>query len=515
MRVRILGRFQRNLALGAAVIIIGGFTAGCSSDTARFADGLTTGSTGRPVVSPPANQPFPGDVGPSIRSSSGPLGGGVSQSYRVSNVQQSDLGPVSSGSLPPVSSHNIGSGPVHRTARLDQTVTGTTRRVEPRAENVPMQSRGGTSHWSRAGGTEITVGQGETVETLSRRFGVPAREILRANGLSSSHGVAAGDKIIIPTFVYASNAHGHETRIAEGPRANEPRHEEPARKAPAPQRLAVLPQSPKLKGKSSAEGASNTSETDAGKHEEVRSASAQGAGQYKVQPGDSLYSIAKKTGVRVEAIRQANNMKTGFLHVGQVLTIPGSGNQKVASNARKNVDPVVTGTATSSKPQQVASEAKNESRPAAYTPPQQTEKVIADEGQKEAAVAPETTGIGKMRWPVRGRIITPFGGSGGAASDGIDIAVPDGTPVKAAENGVVIYAGNGLKDFGNTVLIRHDDGLVTVYGHNSKLEVTRGEKVRRGQEIALSGMSGTTPSPRLHFEVRKNSAPVNPTKYLE
>ncbi|TAM96205.1 MAG: M23 family metallopeptidase, partial [Rhizobiaceae bacterium] len=70
-------------------------------------------------------------------------------------------------------------------------------------------------------------------------------------------------------------------------------------------------------------------------------------------------------------------------------------------------------------------------------------------------------------------------------------------------------------DFGNTVLIRHDDRLVTVYGHNGKLEVTRGEKVRRGQEIALSGMSGTTPSPRLHFEVRKNSAPVNPTKYLE
>jgi len=517
MRVRILGRFQRNLALGAAVILIGGVTAGCSSDTSRFTDGLTTGSTGRPVVSPPANQPFPGDVGPSVRSPSASLGAGVSRPpYRVSNVQQSNLGPVSSGSLPPVSSHQVEPAPVHRSARLDQTVTGATHRVERRAGDVPAPSRGATSHWSRAGGTEITVGQGETVETLSRRFGVPAREILRANGLSSSRKVVAGEKIVIPTFVYSSNAHGHETRIAEAPRANEPRHDEPARKASVPQRVAVLPQSPQVKRKSAAaENASAAGERDAPKHEDARSASALGTGQYKVQSGDSLHSIARKTGARVEAIRKANNLRTDFLHVGQVLTIPGAGNRKVASAAPKNVDPVVTGTAASSKPRQPAAEAKSESRPAGYTPPQKTEKVIAEAGQKEAAISPETTGIGKMRWPVRGRIITAFGGSGGAASDGIDIAVPEGTPVKAAENGVVIYAGNGLKDFGNTVLIRHDDGLVTVYGHNSKLEVTRGEKVQRGQEIALSGMSGTSPSPRLHFEVRKNSAPVNPTKYLE
>ncbi|HVW57437.1 MAG TPA: LysM peptidoglycan-binding domain-containing M23 family metallopeptidase [Rhizobiaceae bacterium] len=514
MRVRILGRLQRNLALGAAVIIIGGFTAGCSSDTARFADGLTTGSTGRPVVSPPANQPFPGDVGSSVRSPSTSLGGGVSQpSYRVSNVQQSNLGPVSSGSLPPVSSQDVGPAPVHRSARLDQTVTGATYR----AENVPTPSRSGASHWSRAGGTEITVGQGENVETLSRRFGVPEREILRANGLSPSHRIAAGEKIIIPTFVYSSNAHGSQTRVAEARPAREPERREPSREDLAPRNLGVLPQSPRQREKMHLDenASAAAKKVDKSRHEEVRSASALGAGQYKVQSGDSLHSIARKTGARVEAIRQANNLKTDFLHVGQVLTIPGSGNQKVASAAPKNVDPVVTGTASSSASQQPTPDAKNESHPAAYTPPQKTEKVIADTGQKEAAVAPETTGIGKMRWPVRGRIITPFGGSGGAASDGIDIAVPDGTSVKAAENGVVIYAGNGLKDFGNTVLIRHDDGLVTVYGHNSKLEVTRGEKVRRGQEIALSGMSGTTPSPRLHFEVRKNSAPVNPTKYLE
>lgn len=496
MRVRILGRFQRNLALGAAVIIIGGLTAGCSSDTSRFTDGLTTGSTGgRPVVSPPANQPFPGDMGSGMNSSS--PGSGVSQpAYGVSGGQRSNMGPVSSSSLPPVSSHDVGPAPVRRSARLDDTVTGTTHRVERQASAVPAAPEG-RSHWSRAGGTEITVSQGESVDTLSRRFGVPAREILRANGFPASHRFAAGEKIVIPTFVYGGNAHGQETRVAEAPRSGE-RREAPDRRTPkpAPEHLAALPKAQD-------------------RHEETRLASAVGKGQYKVEPGDNLHTIARKTGVRTAEIRRANNLKSDFLRVGQVLTIPGAGSQKVASAEPKNVDPVTTGTAVPSKPQQSQAGGKDESRPAAYTPPQKTDKAVAESGQKEAAIAPETTGIGKMRWPVRGRIITPFGGSGGAASDGIDIAVPEGTPVKAAENGVVIYAGNGLKDFGDTVLIRHDDGLVTVYGHNSKLEVKRGEKVRRGQEIALSGMSGTTPSPRLHFEVRKNSAPVNPTKYLE
>ena len=147
---------------------------------------------------------------------------------------------------------------------------------------------------------------------------------------------------------------------------------------------------------------------------------------------------------------------------------------------------------------------------ASYTPPKKDAKVI-QQAEDDDAVAPDATGIGKMRWPVRGRVISNFG----AGKDGVDIAVPEGTPVKAAENGVVIYAGDGLKEFGNTVLVRHENGLVTVYGHASSIEVQRGQKVKRGQEIALSGMSGTTDSPKLHFEVRKNSAPVDPSGYLE
>ncbi|MGL4405951.1 MAG: peptidoglycan DD-metalloendopeptidase family protein, partial [Notoacmeibacter sp.] len=98
---------------------------------------------------------------------------------------------------------------------------------------------------------------------------------------------------------------------------------------------------------------------------------------------------------------------------------------------------------------------------------------------------------------------------------GIDIAMPAGTSVKAAEGGTVIYAGNGLAEFGNTVLIRHDNGLVTVYGHADKLNVQRNQKVNKGDVIALSGASGKADAPKLHFEVRKNSVPVDPQKYLQ
>jgi murein DD-endopeptidase MepM/ murein hydrolase activator NlpD len=151
-----------------------------------------------------------------------------------------------------------------------------------------------------------------------------------------------------------------------------------------------------------------------------------------------------------------------------------------------------------------------------YTPPASSAREITTASVSQEEAAPAATGATGMRWPVRGRVIAGFGASsGGKTNDGIDIAVPEGTAVRAAENGVVIYAGDGLKEFGNTVLIRHDDGMVTVYGHNSRINVSRGDTVRRGQEIALSGTSGSAESPRLHFEVRKDSTPVDPMTFLE
>ena len=116
---------------------------------------------------------------------------------------------------------------------------------------------------------------------------------------------------------------------------------------------------------------------------------------------------------------------------------------------------------------------------------------------------------------MRGRIIAGFGPKpNGLQNDGINLAVPEGTPIKAAEDGVVAYAGNELKGYGNLVLVRHSNGFVTAYANASEITVKRGDTVKRGQVIAKSGQTGNVTSPQLHFEIRKGSTPVDPSQYL-
>ena len=120
-----------------------------------------------------------------------------------------------------------------------------------------------------------------------------------------------------------------------------------------------------------------------------------------------------------------------------------------------------------------------------------------------------------FRWPVRGKVITSYGAkTNGKSNDGINLAVPEGTPVKAAEDGVVAYSGNELKGYGNLVLVRHSNGYVTAYAHASELLVKRGDTIKRGQVIAKSGQPGEVGSPQLHFEIRKGSSPVDPLQFL-
>lgn len=143
-----------------------------------------------------------------------------------------------------------------------------------------------------------------------------------------------------------------------------------------------------------------------------------------------------------------------------------------------------------------------------------TDQLASDTAPAPPEPVPSATKIvwtGKWPWPARGEILRAFKVDG---NDGIDIAVPEGTDIKAVEKGIVIYAGDGLKDFGNTVLVRHEGGLVTVYGHLSELKKKRGENVRRGDVIGKSGKTGVAREPQLHFEVRKKSAPVDPAEYL-
>jgi len=118
-------------------------------------------------------------------------------------------------------------------------------------------------------------------------------------------------------------------------------------------------------------------------------------------------------------------------------------------------------------------------------------------------------------WPVRGPLLSNFGTKdGGLRNDGINIVAAKGAAVKAAENGVVAYAGNEIRGFGNLLLIKHAGGYVTAYAHNDNLLVKRGEKVRRGQKIATVGSSGSVSRPQLHFEIRKGRRPQDPEKYL-
>jgi len=183
------------------------------------------------------------------------------------------------------------------------------------------------------------------------------------------------------------------------------------------------------------------------------------------------------------------------------------------------------------KPTPAAQPASVAAKPAAVTAPAakpvQVAKVEPAAEAVKAPVAPAATtaeptttaAISKeaptdFRWPAKGRVISGFGGKGGASNDGINISLPEGTPVKAAESGTVAYAGSELKGYGNLVLIRHPNGYVTAYAHNGELKVKRGDTVTRGQTIATSGQSGNVSTPQLHFEIRKGSTPVDPLPHL-
>src|SRR6202453_1600094 len=217
-----------------------------------------------------------------------------------------------------------------------------------------------------------------------------------------------------------------------------------------------------------------------------------------VNHGDTLLSIARRNHVPVAELARANNLDASTkLRLGMKLTVPGA---KVAAAAPPS--PATKMAAAPAGPPQTAHLAqattKIEDAPATETP----------------VKASEATGaLPTFRWPVRGKVITAYGAkANGKDNDGINLAVPEGTPVKAAEDGVVAYAGNELKGYGNLVLLRHSNGFVTAYAHASEILVKKGDVIKRGQTIAKSGQTGSVTAPQLHFEIRKGSTPVDPAQ---
>jgi murein DD-endopeptidase MepM/ murein hydrolase activator NlpD len=189
-----------------------------------------------------------------------------------------------------------------------------------------------------------------------------------------------------------------------------------------------------------------------------------------------------------------------------------------AATAPRATQPVATAAATA--PQRIAS--APQPRLADTQPATNSARVItpakdnpADDSKSDTAETGSTSASGGFRWPARGRVIAGFGPKPtGQQNDGINLAVPEGTPIKASEDGVVAYAGNELKGYGNLVLVRHSNGYVTAYAHASELNVKRGETVKRGQVIGKSGQTGNVTSPQLHFEIRKGATPVDPMQHL-
>ncbi|WP_244505637.1 M23 family metallopeptidase [Methyloceanibacter stevinii] len=259
-----------------------------------------------------------------------------------------------------------------------------------------------------------------------------------------------------------------------------------------------------------------------------------------VQQGDTLSSLSQRYGVPIGTIQSANNLADARLRPGQVLVMPGAnmaGAMRTASSTP--VAPVAQPAPVAPPPApMVQSSAQTSNGPAVPAMPAMpaTRKVStttisapADGPASQTAPAASGTGVtsngqlptpeplsgNSFRWPVKGRIVSGFGTKpDGGHNDGVDISVPQGTPVKAAENGVVAYSGSELKGYGNLVLVRHANNWVSAYANNEQLLVKRGDKVSRGQVIAKAGTSGTASQPQVHFELRKGSRPVDPTQYM-
>jgi murein DD-endopeptidase MepM/ murein hydrolase activator NlpD len=489
------------IRLCAAVLLASAAT-GCSSGVSRF-DGLFSSSDGMTTGSIPQNtMPVPrGDVAGAQRAALGhgypDAGGGVS--YDQMNAASA-----------PVSSARAASTPmnVQRTALAEpapaapRQAPAASRQPQPalaKAEPLSASAREnpGKGGWSAENAPTIMVRQGDTVAVLSRRFGVPEKEILKANGLRSADQVEPGQRLVIPTFGTASSA---AKAAASSSIADLDGGERQPLPLPAGQReVAILPGQSQSREKNESRSDVAASKTNT---------AGEGAGGfYTVKAGDSLNRIAKANGVSVGALKQANGLTTESIRIGQKLTLPGGA--AVASDA------AVTASVPSNKTEtKVASLEKG--KPAEYKPPVAKESVSEVAIRSDVEESPKSTGISKYRWPVRGAVVAAYGANvDGNRNDGINISVPEGTPIKAAENGVVIYSGSSLKELGNAVLVRHDDGTVTVYGNASELNVQRGQKVQRGQTLASSGMTGRASRPQVHFEVRKNATPVNPATYLE
>jgi murein DD-endopeptidase MepM/ murein hydrolase activator NlpD len=244
---------------------------------------------------------------------------------------------------------------------------------------------------------------------------------------------------------------------------------------------------------------------------------------HQIASGESLYTIARRYDVTTQAIVQANGLGSpDKIVVGQRIIIPGRADLLATKGPQTVTQVASAAPVLGSQPMPLGSRPGTQSAPLQATlpsapaaaPVQQAAPLAAPVVQQASVQQPAAEPVSsgeKFRWPASGRVITDFASSKGT---GINIEVPEGSPVKAAENGTVIYVGSGVEGYGNLILLRHPNGFVSAYAHLKSMSVAKGDTVNRGDGIGTAGMTGSVSKPQLHFELRKGATPVDPVPLL-
>ncbi len=477
MRDRLGGDLMRAASRFAIIGMVGGLTAACTSE--RFA-------SNQPFSNPFSSLSEPTGTG-SIAPEPGP------SPMPRSTVQSQPLPPVTAAPLAPPPSPPPGGMP-----------------------SRPRTASGGPG-WSTTGGTTVIVGPGETLSTLTSRYGVPGEAILSSNGLKAGD-VTAGRRVVIPVYSLTSEQ-AAQRRVEAAPPPVHYNAPPPPARVVASQKIEVKKPAPRTV----AEAAPPKSQLRPGRavakapeppHPPARVAEAKPAAppahpahlkpEPKAAPEPKVAKTAKAEPKAKVAKAEPKVARAEPKPVERETLLPA---KKIA-----RAEPARTVPASRPEPApQVAAASPKPAEPV-KAPVREPEATASIAPAAPAPAAASSSSHGDFRWPARGRVISGYGG--GAGNEGINIAVPEGTQVKAAGDGVVAYAGSEVKGYGNLVLIRHDNGYVSAYANNGQIEVKRGQRVTRGQAIAKSGQTGNVTSPQLHFEIRKGSTPVDPMKYL-
>ncbi len=493
--------------LGLPIAIVTAIAAGgCSSDVSRFAYDTAGHAPNAPVIVEKPRKPASGATVAAVTAR--PLGPASDNGY--------DRSAVAAGQFDTDGSDGV----VQSAGRMS-----------------------GTSDFSDSFDKPVIVEPGDTLYSIARRNNVPLADLAAANNMDDPARLQAGQRLIVPASslsddvlpqsdsepLYTATAAEHSAGKMQVALATP---------SPKPHNLAAFTGAAKMQAPAPLNGSGPS-------------------GKYVVVAGDTAYGIARRHNLTVSQLAKLNGLSDPtFLRVGRTLLVRGHAqivNSATAERPAKALANANTSSANARKTAMVSDRAPG--KPGKPGKPDRTKNVsMATDGRREgdkvvvrsastvdkdrrvstdkrkslaakAGDSPDAAVVRKsedpqsrlalFRWPVRGRIISAFGKQPNAnKNDGINIAVPPGTSVKAAKEGTVVYAGTELKTFGKLILIRHSDGWVSAYGHNEELHVKRGDTVKRGQTIATAGSTGAVSVPQVHFELRRSMKPVDPLKYL-